>query len=142
MNPESEGDQNIRDLLNLKLTRAEIRKLMREDNRYIKDDFFFCSEFFNQEIEMLIRIIRWVKKGYYEEFKVWAIEHNIWKQYGGCIRNGYAELYQSVFWKRHKGKYWDMKDSNMAVHPKGYYQTEIRRRLLVNKLKEMIDVIK
>ena len=100
------------------------------------------NEIIELDISKLICIIEWVRNGNLQEWKSWAINHGIWKQYKGFLRNGYASLYQSVFWKKYKGiKYWDCLEYGTSSHPKGYYTTEFRRRLLYNKLKEILDIL-
>lgn len=97
-------------------------------------DYMSRNECLKSDLNKLLCIIEWVRNDHLFEWKSWAIAHNIWKQYGGFLRNGYASLYQSVFWKKHIGYYWKCDEFGYSSHPKGFYTNEFRRRLLINKL--------
>ncbi|WP_185210637.1 hypothetical protein [Sphingobacterium mizutaii] len=76
----------------------------------------------------------WVKSNHFLEWDNWARSNTNWDRY---VRNGYAYMYQEVWWKRHESekKYWECEDNAI---PEGYnYNPEFKRRLTINKLKHL-----
>lgn len=76
----------------------------------------------------------WVKSNHLLDWDNWARINMNWNTY---VRNGYAHMYQEVWWKKNETKknYWECEDNAI---PKGYnYNPEFKRRLIVRKLKHI-----
>ncbi len=81
-------------------------------------------------LEDICKLELWVKSNHFLEWDSWARLNTNWERY---VRNGYAHMYQEVWWKKGilVGNYWDYKDQTSL---NGHYNAEFKRRLLVNKL--------
>lgn len=76
----------------------------------------------------------WVNSNHFLDWDNWARSNMNWVKY---VRNGYAHMYQDVWWGKYENekKYWECEDK---AKPKEYsYNPEFKRRLIIRKLKHL-----
>lgn len=85
----------------------------------------YLTEKIRPAINKVISTLSWFENNHKTEFRNWSIEHNIFSQYSGHLKYGYAALYQKVWWRKYLNiKYWDYY-KNFRIKHANYREDQI-----------------